>query len=190
MLNVTLIVEFSSLWAIKLKKKIPFFSLACFLPEHLFSQNSERTHCSGKKKSSNRKKYLLEKKILYDICGISKVTKKATRKFFSHTKNRIDLDKALENKYLHYCLNLVMNLLIYVLNNQLVSRIMAKFSNQRRKLTCNKYISRKFHNQINISGVYKQKEATKWKGPSINYVVLIGRGSKISNFTNQKDDKV
>ena len=106
----------------KAKKKNPFFSLACFLPEHLFSQNSERTHCSGKKKSSNRKKKkTYSKKNLYDICGISKVTKKATRKFFSHTKNRIDLGKALENKYLHYCLNLVMNLLIR-----------AKFSNQRQ----------------------------------------------------------
>ena len=116
----------------KAKKKFLSFHWLVFCLSTYLVRTQNALTAQVKKKSSNRKKYLLEKKILYDICGISKVTKKATRKFFSHTKNRIDLDKALENKYLHYCLNLVMNLLIYVLNNQLVSRIRAKFSNQRQ----------------------------------------------------------
>jgi hypothetical protein len=94
-LNVTLIVEFSSFMGYKAKKNyLPFHWLVFCLSTYLVRTQNVLT-AQVKKKSSNRKKYLLEKKILYDICGISKVTKKATRKFFSHTKNRIDLDKAL-----------------------------------------------------------------------------------------------
>ena len=80
MLNVTLIVEFSSLWAIKLKKKILSFHWLVFcLSTYLVRTQNVLTAQAKKRAAIEKKTY--SKKNLYDICGISKVTKKATRKF-------------------------------------------------------------------------------------------------------------